>query len=74
MREPLKLFIAFLIGFSVSLVFMGFMNKPNEVDPVKLAEYTACLNRVDFLTGDSGRYYAVTKPDGIYSYCRELRP
>jgi hypothetical protein len=44
MKELTKLALSFLAGFLAALGFLSLLNKSNSVDPVKLAEYSACLN------------------------------
>ena len=44
MNEFAKLSLAFLTGLLVALGISSLLVKSNSVDPVKLAEYSACLN------------------------------
>lgn len=73
MKDTLKIGLAFIAGLLVALGVSVFLNKDNSVDPVKLAEYSACLNMSD------ANWLAWTKNDSNYigkplAVCEWLKP
>ena len=72
MNEYLKLLIASALGAIIGAGLTTFIGG-NSPDPIKVAEYTACLTRVPVY--GSGQYDEVVTPNtGIYDRCAELKP
>lgn len=73
MKEYLKLLIASVLGAIIGAGLTTFIGG-NSPDPIKVAEYTACLTRVP-VYGETAEYTAVVTPNtGIYKMCAELKP